>query len=74
MSALLHSQIASFAIRFAVEPQHAYVLPALFDRVAAIAARPVASIVRDTLYGNRALGEYIAVSARKVALADLAGE
>jgi len=63
-------EYVSFASRFGISVQDAYVLPALFERSAQMAGMPVRSLLSQATYSNRELGEYLAKAARKVARED----
>jgi hypothetical protein len=65
--AMLHQDLATFAARFAISPAQAFVLPALFERVAQMAGRSTRQMVVDATYNNRELGEYLASVAKEVA-------
>lgn len=62
--------LASFAARFNVSPQDAYVLPALFERSAQKVGMVPRALVAEATFRNNALGEYLANAARKVAASD----
>lgn len=64
------TEFAAFAARFAISPQVAYVLPALFERSAQMVGLPTRALLSQATYSNPALGEYLAEAARKVAQAD----
>ena len=66
---MLHD-LATFASRFNVSHKDAYVLPALFERSAAKVGMTPRALVAEATFRNRALGEYMADAARKVAVAD----
>lgn len=66
---MLHD-LATFASRFNVSHKDAYVLPALFERSAAMAGMTQRAFVIEATYRNNALGLYMADAARKVAIAD----
>lgn len=66
----MHQELATFAARFSIVPADAYVLPALFERTADLVKMPVRSLLSQATYSNRALGEYLASAARKVAAQD----
>lgn len=63
-------EYVSFASRFGISVEDAYVLPALFERSAQMAGMPVRSLLSQATYSNCALGEYLANAARKVARED----
>lgn len=63
-------EYVSFASRFGISVEDAYVLPALFERSAQMAGLPVRSLLSQATYSNHALGEYLANAARKVARED----
>jgi hypothetical protein len=65
-------ELATFAARYSIEPKDAYVLPALFERSAELVGLPVRALLSQATYTNRALGEYLATAARKVATEDRA--
>jgi hypothetical protein len=62
--------LATFAARFNVAVADAYVLPALFERSAQSVGMAPRALVAEATFNNRALGEYLAKAARKVAIAD----
>jgi hypothetical protein len=62
--------LATFAARFNVSVQDAYVLPALFERSAQKVGMAPRALVAEATFRNQALGEYLAAAARKVAIAD----
>ena len=59
--------LVAFACRFNLSPAEAFVLPALFDRVAQTAKQSPAQTAAEATYSNARLGEYLASVARKVA-------
>lgn len=61
------NEIATFAARFSIGPDVAYVLPALFERVAQKISMPQRALIAEATYRNRALGEYLADCARRAA-------
>lgn len=65
-------ELAIFAARRNVAVADAYVLPALFERSAAMIGMPVRSLLSQATYTNEALGAYLADAARKVAAEDRA--
>lgn len=67
------NELVIFARRFNVAVADAYVLPALFERTAQMVNLPVRALLSQATYSNRALGEYLANAAHKVALADREG-
>lgn len=60
----------AFAGRFNIPAADAYVLPALFERAAQKVGISRAALLAEATYRNRALGEYLADCARKVAAED----
>lgn len=62
--------LATFAARFNIAPADAYVLPALFERSAEKVEMAPRALVAEATFRNRALGEYLADCARKVAATD----
>jgi hypothetical protein len=62
--------IATFAARFNVSVQDAYVLPAVFERSAQLVGMQPRALVAEATFRNPVLGEYLANAARKVAIAD----
>lgn len=60
-------EYVTFATRYSISPEEAYVLPALFENAAAKAGMPVRALLSQATYSNPALGEYLASAARKVA-------
>lgn len=68
----MNHELAIFASRFDVPASVAYVLPALFERTAAMAKLPVRAFLAQATYSNQALGEYLAKVAHKVAEEDRA--
>lgn len=64
--------IATFAARFNVSVQDAYVLPALFERSAQKVGMQPRALVTEATFRNPALGQYLADAARKVAISDRA--
>lgn len=69
----MHNEFVTFAARFGVAVADAYVLPALFERSAEMAKMPVRALLSQATYSNKALGEYLANAARKVATEDRKG-
>jgi hypothetical protein len=67
------NDLAIFASRFNVSVADAYVLPALFERTAAIAKMPVRAFIGQATFSNNALGQYLADCAKKIAIADREG-
>lgn len=65
-------EYVSFASRFGIPNQDAYVLPALFERTAQMVNLPVRALLSQATYSNQALGEYLANACRKVAAEDRA--
>jgi hypothetical protein len=65
--------LATFAARFAIPANAAYVLPALFERVGQQVDMEPRTLVTEATFRNRPLGEYLAKAALKVAEADKAG-
>lgn len=63
-------EYVSFASRFGISVEDAYVLPALFERSAQMAGMPVRALLSQATYTNQPLGEYLANAARKVASED----
>lgn len=63
------AEIATFAALFNVAVKEAYVLPAVFERTAKVAKMSVGAFINEATT-NQALGEYIAIVARKVAAED----
>lgn len=61
------NDLAIFASRFNVAVADAYVLPALFERSAEKVGMAPRTLVAEATFRNRALGEYLANAARKVA-------
>lgn len=61
------ADLATFAARYNIGPDVAYVLPALFDNAAKKAGLPVRALIAQATYSNPALGEYLAGCARTVA-------
>lgn len=66
----MQNELVTFAARFNVRVADAYVLPALFERTAQLVNLPVRALLSQATYSNKALGEYLASAARKVADAD----
>lgn len=64
--------LASFASRFNIAPADAYVLPALFENAAGKIGMTPRALVAEATFRNKALGEYLADAARKVAAQDRA--
>jgi len=64
------SDLSIFAAQFNVSVEDAYVLPAVFERSAQSVGLPPRALVAEATYRNRALGEYLADVARKVAAQD----
>lgn len=62
--------LATFAARFNISHKDAYVLPALFEGAAKKVGMLPRVLVAEATWNNRALGEYLANAARKVALED----
>ena len=65
----MHQALASFTIRYNVNPADAYVLPALFERTAQRMGRSQSWLVQESLI-NAPVGEYLAECAAKVARED----
>ena len=65
--------LATFASRFNVAVADAYVLPALFERSAAMVGMQPRQLVAEATFRNQKLGEYLATAAHTVAVADRAG-
>jgi hypothetical protein len=63
------NELATFAARFNVAVVDAYVLPALFERIAQKVNMAPRALLAQT-FTNAALGEYLATVARKVAIED----
>lgn len=61
------SELATFAARFNLGADVAYVLPALIENAAAKAGMHPRALVAEATYRNAPLGEYLADAARKVA-------
>lgn len=68
----MHFELATFAARFSITAEDAYVLPALFERTAQMVGRQPRRLLSEATYTNQPLGEYLANAARKVAAADRA--
>ncbi len=64
------TELAIFAARFGITAKEAYVLPALFERVAEMMKMQVRVLLNEATYNNQALGDYLAEAARKVAKED----
>lgn len=64
--------LVTFAARFNVPAADAYVLPALFERSAQMVGMAPRALAAEATFRNRALGEYLADAARKVAREDRA--
>lgn len=62
--------LVTFAARFNVSHNDAYVLPALFEGAAKKVGMAPRALVAEATFNNNALGEYLAGCARKVALED----
>ena len=67
------SELAVFAARFNVPVAEAYVLPAVFERVAMSVGMAKGALVAEATYMNPPLGEYLAKVARKVAAMEREG-
>jgi hypothetical protein len=67
---MLVQDLATFAARFAIPANVAYVLPALFEHVGEQVGMAPRALVAEATYRNRALGEYLAKAAVKVARQD----
>jgi hypothetical protein len=63
-------EYVTFAARFSVAPADAYVLPALFESVAAKVDLPVRALLARATYSDPGLGEYLAGVAQRVAADD----
>lgn len=64
---MLASELAIFAARHGISPKVAWVLPALFERVADSQNMSVRQLVADATYNNHGLGVYLASVAEEVA-------
>lgn len=62
-------ELAIFAERHGVPVADAFVLPALFERVAERIAMPVRALIAQATYTNMPLGEYLAKAAGRAAAA-----
>lgn len=64
------NDLVTFAHLFNVSVADAYVLPALFERTAQKVNMAPRALLSQAIYSNKALGEYLAGCAHKVAIAD----
>lgn len=64
------TELVTFAARYGVSNADAYVLPALFESVSNKLDMPIRVLLTEATYRNRALGEYLAAAAHRVAVAD----
>lgn len=64
---MLVQEFATFAARFNVAVEDAYVLPALFENAAEKANVPLRGLLAEATYRNNPLGEYMAKVAKTVA-------
>lgn len=65
----MHNEFATFALLFNIAVADVYVLPALFERTAQKVNMAPRALLSQALT-NKALGEYLAECAHKVAIAD----
>lgn len=64
---MLHEELAIFAARHSVPVTAAWVLPALFDKVAQETGKSVRGLVSAATYDSQELGDYLAQIAKEVA-------
>ncbi len=66
---MLHSEFATFAVRFNLTPREAVAIPATFEKAAELVGLPVRALLSRATFTNRALGEYLADVARTASAA-----
>lgn len=66
MTALVLAEIGIFAERHGVAVEQAHTLPAIFDKIAEVAGKPVRVIISQATYSNVELASYVKELAEQV--------